>query len=152
MRFLKINSHALALLMSGIVFFYSLQSFAEAELDLMPYPHQLIVQADKIGLDDNFYLVLDKDASPLLKAEVKRFIARLNKQTGLKINTTVHRKVQKKSAATYLRIDIAESDKPKNIERLITDESYQLQVLPDYIRLRANNRTGAIRGLETLLQ
>src|SRR5690606_11544657 len=133
-------------------FFYSFPSFAASELDLMPYPHQLSVQTEKLTLGDNFYLVLDKGASPILKAEVQRFIKRLNAQTNLNSKAKPRDHVQKKTSANYLRIVIAKSEKPKKSEQLLSDESYQLKILPDHIYLHANNRVGAIRGLETLLQ
>ena len=152
MRLFILNIRALMLLLGGILFFYSLPSFADSELDLMPYPHQLTVQTENLTLDDNFYVVLDKNASPLFKAEVQRFIKRLNAQTSLNITAKPRDHIQKKSPANYLRIVIEKSDKPTKPERLADDESYQLKISSDHIYLHANNRVGAVRGLETLLQ
>src|SRR5690554_6306228 len=110
MRLFILNIRALMLLLSGLLFFYSLPSFAQSELDLMPYPHQLSVQTEKLTLGDNFYVVLDKDASPLLKAEVQRFIKRLNAQTNLNVAAKPRDHIQKNSPTNYLHIDIAESE------------------------------------------
>lgn len=152
MQFINMTIRALAFLMTGMLFFYSSLSFADAELDLMPYPQELTIHAEKHILNDDFYLVLDKRESSIFKAEVKRFIARLQQQTGLKVSPSIRNSIQKKSSANYLRIDINKSNKPQKIEQLITDESYQLEVASDHILLRANNAVGATRGLETLLQ
>ncbi|MGM8226721.1 beta-N-acetylhexosaminidase [Cellvibrio sp. ARAG 10.3] len=135
--------------------FFSLFTFAApaTELDLMPYPKQLTLQSGYLKLDKSFHVVIDGADSPLLRKELERFVTRLQKQTGLTVVSPAIRKADaKKITAPVLRVVVANIPETENGYALERDETYRLEVNSAQVNLTANTRTGAVRGLETLLQ
>ncbi len=135
--------------------FFSVVSFAvpSTELDLMPYPKQLTLQSGQLILDKSFHVVIDGADSPLLRKELERFVTRLQKQTSLTIASPAVRKADaEKVTSSVLRVAVANIPEVENSYALERDEAYRLEVNAVQISLTANTRTGAVRGLETLLQ
>ena len=135
--------------------FFSVFAFAApaTELDLMPYPKQLTLQSGYLKLDKSFHVIIDGADSPLLRKELERFVTRLHKQTGLTVVSPAIRKADaKKITAPALRVVVANIPATENGYALERDEAYRLDVNSAQISLTANTRTGAVRGLETLLQ
>ena len=135
--------------------FFSLFTFAAptTELDLMPYPKQLTLQSGQLTLDKSFHVVIDGADSPLLRKELERFVMRLQKQTGLTVAAPAIQKADaEKITAPVLRVSVENIPEVENGYALERDEAYRLDVTSTQILLSANTRTGAVRGLETLLQ
>lgn len=135
--------------------FFSLFTFAApaTELDLMPYPKQLTLQSGYLKLDKSFHVVIDGADSPLLRKELERFVMRLQRQTGLTVAPPTIRKADaEKMAAPVLRISVKNILEVENGYALERDEAYRLEINSAQISLTATTRTGAVRGLETLLQ
>ena len=135
--------------------FSSLFTFAApaTELDLMPYPKQLTLQPGQLTLDKSFHVVIDGADSPLLRKELERFVMRLQKQTGLTVAAPAIQKADaEKITAPVLRVSVENIPEIENGYALERDEAYRLDVTSTQILLSANTRTGAVRGLETLLQ
>ncbi|MCH8537837.1 MAG: family 20 glycosylhydrolase [Alkalimonas sp.] len=119
-------------------------SGSAAEQRLMPYPQQLefhqqapAVLVDSIKLD-----ISHQD--DMLMAAIERFLARLYKQTGVRI------KPAEQSAIT-LSLQLDETQQPYT-PQLHDDESYQLSITAERITLTAASYAGTLHGLETLLQ
>ncbi len=129
------------------------QAIPVAELDLMPYPKQLALHSGQLALDKKFRVMVDGADSPLLRKELERFVARLQKQTGMKLSTsTIIKASDDKQVAPALRVSVAHIPETEAGYALERDEGYRLEINATQILLTANTRTGAVHGLETLLQ
>ncbi len=117
-----------------------------AELPLLPYPQSVTAQPGQLTLKRQATLAIDENASPELRASIERFRQRLEKQTGQKFRPV---KNNKASADFLIRIHTP-AGMGNNLPGM--DESYRLIVNRQQIQLDAGQSTGAIRGLETLLQ
>ena len=112
-----------------------------AELPLMPMPRKVTPAQGELKIDSSFGVVTNGYSDFRLDAAVKRFLTRVERQTGQALV---------KSDRPTLAIDCRErgSDYPT----LGDDESYELEVSTAAARLQAHTVTGVLRGLETLLQ
>lgn len=125
------------------------------ELDLMPYPKNLTLQSGQLTLDRHFRVVIDGADSPLLRSELERFTTRVQKQTGFSVNSPAIVKsesVQGDLRGPVLRVSVAQIPEYEDGYALERDEAYRLEINDTQILLTAGTRTGAVRGLETLLQ
>lgn len=125
------------------------------ELDLMPYPKNLTLQSGQLTLDRHFRVVIDGADSPLLRSELERFTTRLQKQTGFSVSSPAIVKsesVQGDLRGPVLRVSVAQIPEHEDGYALERDEAYRLEINDTQILLTAGTRTGAVRGLETLLQ
>jgi hexosaminidase len=114
-----------------------------APLPLMPLPQKLITSSGALQIDSNFNIAAAcPDAR--LDAAIKRFTARLAKQTGLPIPLPNGR------GSVTLRVECRE--RAPEYPVLGEDESYQLDIAASGARLGARTVTGVLRGLETFAQ
>ncbi len=111
---------------------------------LMPWPQEITESSGNFKVTRDFSLTISGPEGSPLVGYANRFINRVMGRTG--VFMTNWQPVKNTDAA--LQITFAE------IARLglQTDESYELQVTADRIRLTAKTDVGAMRGLETLIQ
>ncbi|MGF1777693.1 family 20 glycosylhydrolase [Vibrio nomapromontoriensis] len=142
------KKNVLSLLVAGSLM--SATAWAAApntDLNLMPYPQSVELGTGQVELTKDFSIYIKGYRSERVDFTAKRFIERLERQTGL---PTLNWNADSESSATFV-IDIA--DAPQNdVQDMDADESYQLVAKNGQITLKANRPYGAIRGIETLLQ
>ncbi|ADO50147.1 beta-N-acetylhexosaminidase [[Enterobacter] lignolyticus] len=126
------------LLLSG----YTLASPA-GDLPLMPWPAQVERPAQgALAIDNRLTIrVTGDDLGPA----VGRWRERIARQTGWVL-------MPQAAGVTSPTIDIAIARSVAAIPRPDSDESYRLTVSASGVKLTANTRFGALRGMETLLQ
>lgn len=111
---------------------------------LMPYPQQLKLEPHSPSLVLDNVKVDVSHQDDMLMAALDRFFAQLYHQTGVRIE-------QDGSATTTLHVQL--NERPlAYMPQLHDDESYQLTISAEGIELTAENYTGALHGLQTLLQ
>ncbi len=126
---------------------FSVCATAQAEsLPLMPWPQTLVQQQGQLQLGNKWRIAIDAPEQGEIKSVLKRVVARVQQQTGKKIQW----KLVAKDKANFIIIT-------KNtglISNYIKDwdESYQLNTSVSGVVLSANHSLGILRGLETLLQ
>ncbi|MDN2480925.1 family 20 glycosylhydrolase [Vibrio agarivorans] len=116
-------------------------------LNLMPYPQTVELQAGAIEVDGNFKVFIKGYRSPRVEYTAKRFIERLERQTGIPI---LDWQVQDPKQANLI-IDIERAPRTL-VQNIDSDESYQITTKQQQITLSSTSPYGAIRGIETLLQ
>ncbi|MGY0400074.1 MAG: beta-N-acetylhexosaminidase [Ostreibacterium sp.] len=117
------------------------------DLNLMPYPQSVKLGQGKISINKDFSLYVSNFNSNRIKANMKRLVKRLQRQTGLPL---LHWKASSEDKATLIvKINAKAESKIQNIN---SDESYKLIAKNAHVILEANSPYGAIRGIETFLQ
>jgi hexosaminidase len=117
-------------------------------LDLMPVPAKVTLADGSFEIGTDFSVSLDgQGTTPRLRSGVWRVLRRLADRSGLFM-----------PPATFLELDgrddaalVITVERAGKLE-LGEDESYRLTVSDTGVRLEAETDTGALRGLETLLQ
>ncbi|WP_154647862.1 beta-N-acetylhexosaminidase [Pedobacter arcticus] len=124
-------------------------SFAQSSqtLNLMPVPSNITVNQGKLRIDSNFNLAITGNVDERLYKATTRFLRRLDEQT---ILWFVQDQISKadNSPKAVLQIHV---QRP-GLVKLKEDESYQLNIDKDHIKISATTDIGAMYALETLLQ
>ncbi len=138
----------LSLLISGsVVSPMALAMAPNTNLNLMPYPQTVELQAGQVKVDGNFKVYIKGFNSDRVEYTAKRFIDRLERQTGVPIlNWQVD---SADEANLIIDIDAAPKSEVQNIDSV---ESYKITTQGEQITLSAPSPYGAIHGIETLLQ
>lgn len=118
---------------------------APAEHALLPVPQSVALSAARLRLDSTFTVAHAGYRDARLERAVDRALTRLEGRTARQLPRT-----ERPRAAATLVIEVTAAG--YEIPDLREDESYTLQVTDRQALLRASTVTGAIRGLETLLQ
>jgi len=119
---------------------------AQTEINLMPYPAEIIIGNGQFRLTSEFKIGIDNGSQRLFDAAT-RFLRRLDGRTGLFFSQNyLGNKDNNKNAALFIQIS-----REGSVE-LNEDESYELKITTNQIALTAETDIGALRGLETLLQ
>jgi len=121
------------------------QSAAATELALMPVPATMTTSGGAFPLTANFTVGVTGVDSPRLDGAISRALCRLSNKTGLQLS-----REPTHNGTGALVIDVRSKDAP--VQGIEEDESYSLNVTPQSIHLQAATSTGAMHGLETLLQ
>jgi hexosaminidase len=108
---------------------------------LLPMPAKVETSQGALAIDATFGVTIDGAASGAVASAVKRFRARVARQTGILPAPS--------GVSATLRI-ACEPCTPSPV--LGEDESYQLDVTPSGASLQAASVAGALHGLETFLQ
>src|ERR1022692_392340 len=103
---------------------------------LMPMPAKMDLAEGALPIDASFGVTADTD--PRLAPAVKRFLARVARQTGIFLAPS--------GSAATLAIDCVPCTA---LPVLGQDESYRLDVTPSGANLKAATVAGALHGLET---
>jgi len=115
-----------------------------AALPLMPMPASVQAGSGEFAIDGSFAVKLDGFKEPRLERARDRFLATLTRETGIPF-------MPEMETATP-RFVVHTNGPSKVVQELGEDESYQLTVAADGVRLTAANPLGAMHGLQTFLQ
>ncbi len=127
--------------------FISLAQSGSETLNLMPVPAKMEVTNQDFKLDSNFTVIVTGNPAERIYPAASRMLRRLSQRTGIFFKQdyiTPETKVDNPS----MIIDV----KHPGIVKLNEDESYQLNINNDKIKLSAQTDIGALRGFETFLQ
>ncbi|HEV2273142.1 MAG TPA: family 20 glycosylhydrolase, partial [Acidobacteriaceae bacterium] len=111
---------------------------------LMPMPSEVHPGSGEFLLTGEFGVSLVGYQEPRLQRATQRFLATLSRETGIPL---WHEAARNKP---QLLIETKGPSDP--IQQLGEDESYELQVTPTAVHLRAANPLGVLHGLQTFLQ
>ena len=115
-------------------------------LPLMPYPQQVVEGEGRLPISSDFSLHFSRYRSPRLERAKRRTLARLARQTGLRLSAD---SAPGEWATLIVAID---GPAPSTVPSLDDDERYSLEVSSGGARLHAPSPRGALYGLETFLQ
>ncbi|MGR5286098.1 family 20 glycosylhydrolase [Vibrio maritimus] len=141
------NKKLVSLLIVGTLTSTAWAMAPNTDLNLMPYPQTVELRQGAVVIDKDFSIFIKGFNSERVEATAKRFVNRLERQTGL---PTLNWQAGSASEATLV-IDIDQAPKSA-VQDINADESYTLDVQNGQIVLKANRPYGAIRGIETILQ
>jgi hexosaminidase len=132
----------------GLAFFlgFGLLTMVQAQvtdLPIMPLPAHVQRASGAFVIDGSLGIVLEGYTEPRLVRVQERFVERLSRETGIPLWGI---------KANKPNIFIKTGGPSAEVQKLGEDESYQLKVSPEEIRLQAPNPLGILRGLQTLLQ
>ena len=128
----------------------ALMSFGSAQtatgsLNLMPWPANIQTTGGQFLIVNPFHVAITGYSEPRLQRAVHRMVTTLSRQTGIPLQSDT---VEASKASFVVHVDHASAE----VQKLGEDESYQLEVTPNAIKLSAPNPLGVIRGLQTFLQ
>src|SRR5215471_15117231 len=112
-----------------------------ATLPLMPMPRMVTQGQGELKIDSSFSAVTNGYSDSRLDAAVKRFLTRVERQTGQPLI---------KPAQPTLVIECRE--RGNDYPTLGDNESYELEASNTAAKLKAHTVSGVLRGLETFLQ
>lgn len=135
------------LLLVSLFAFGPLSSQTQESLELMPWPQAMDVKTGFQPIGPEFTLAIQgADAGSRLENASIRFLRYLTDKTGTFLKVGYPLIDQADSATLVIKIE------EEAVLGLDNDESYELEVLPNSISLRARSDIGALRGLSTLMQ
>ena len=140
------RSPAQFLFLGTLMFASQTNSQSAPPLNLMPQPASVNLGTGALKIDANFTIALTGHTEPRLDRAASRFLAQLQRQTGLLFAQQPARDSAK--ATLVIRTDHASKD----IQELGEDESYTLEVTTSGAKLNAATPLGILRGLQTFLQ
>ena len=114
-----------------------------SDLPIMPLPAHSQRGSGAFVVDRSIGVAFEGYTEPRLERARDRFLQRLSGETGILIWPTMGNKP---------KIFIHTTGPSAEVQKLGEDESYQLKVTPEEVRLDAPNPLGVLRGLQTLLQ
>ena len=112
--------------------------------NLMPWPNEIKENSNKVIIDENFTVSLNKKNSRVYKAATN-FIRRVTNRTGVFIDTGFPLIKNEKATVNVTYNTVASL-------KIGLDESYTLSVKNNRIQINANTDIGVLRALETVLQ
>jgi hexosaminidase len=135
----KVGASVLVLLAASTV----APALNSAQPALMPWPAKVTMAAGELPVTPGFSVRATRFRDARLEAAIRRFTDRLSLSTGVPFVTPA-------AGGHGLQIECSASGPA--IPELGEDEAYRLDVAPSGAKLTAATVTGALRGLETLLQ
>ena len=117
---------------------------SSSTLPIMPLPTSATPGRGEFVVDGQFGVALDGFTEPRLSRARERFLDTLTRETGIPF--------LRESNAETARFQVHTDGPSKVIQQLGEDESYQLVVSADGVKLSAANPLGAMHGLQTFLQ
>ena len=144
----KLNIFRNYLIVSFIMLTMSVYAIGNNKhLDLMPVPAKMEVTNQNFRLDTAFTVIVKGNPAKRLYPAVSRMLRRLSGRTGF-FFTQDHITPNTQVVNPSMVVEVKRPGKVK----LYEDESYQLTVDKNGIRLNAETDLGALHGLETFLQ
>jgi hexosaminidase len=123
-------------------------SFAQAQsastLPIMPLPSSAAPGQGEYRIDGQFAISFEGFTEPRLFRARDRFLDTLTRETGIPFSRDF--------AGTVSHFVVHTGGPSKTIQELGEDESYQLNIAPDGVRLTAASPLGVMHGLQTFLQ
>jgi hexosaminidase len=135
----------LVILMVGSVLVSSAAAEAR-QLNLMPMPAALQMQAGQLVIDPAFSVGISGHSDAQLQRTVERFLDDLRRQTGM---PPLDMKITNPAQATLV---VHCEHETKAVQELGEDESYSLEISAAGAKLEATTTLGIMRGLQTFLQ
>jgi hexosaminidase len=133
------------ILMLGSVLMSSAAAEAR-QLNLMPMPAALQMQAGQLVIDPAFSVGISGHSDAQLQRTVERFLDDLRRQTGM---PPLDMKITNPAQATLV---VHCEHETKAVQELGEDESYSLEISAAGAKLEATTTLGIMRGLQTFLQ
>jgi hexosaminidase len=133
-----------ALLLSTVSSFSSAQAQDSPTLPIMPLPSSSTPGQGEFLIDGQFAVSFEGFTEPRLFRARDRFLDILTGETGIPFS--------RDAIAAPAHFQIHTGGPSKVIQELGEDESYQLTISTDGVRLTAANPLGAMHGLQTFLQ
>jgi len=112
-------------------------------LPLMPMPASVRMGQGRLRVNSDFATSSPGYSDPRLQGAISRALVRLGARTTFTLGGSANA-----NAALMVRVD----GPGESVQGLNEDESYSLEITPQQATLHAAAVTGAMRGLETLLQ
>ncbi len=134
----------ISMVLFSLAFFDS--SISASNLQIMPYPKEVKMGTGKFRIDNEFTVSVNNNDEKIFAAAT-RLIRRLDARTGLFLTQDFIRGV---NAPSDSRMEISFNNSEEI--KLNIDESYQLLISENKIKLTAESNFGTMHGLETLLQ
>ena len=113
------------------------------QISLMPMPASVRLAEGRLRVNPNFAVSSQAYSDSRLEGAISRALLRLDARTTLTLAVSSDAK-----SALVVRVD----GPGEAVQELNEDESYSLEITPQQATLHAATVTGAMRGLETLLQ
>jgi len=144
---MRINTLFFKILTITLLLLPALYAQVQETLNLMPVPKKMELTGKKLYINRDFKIEIKTQSGDDLFQYATRVLRRLDERTGLCFYQDVldYDKIVKDPVL------IIETNRPGKV-LLHEDESYQLEVTEDNIRLKAETDIGAMRGLETFIQ
>jgi hexosaminidase len=120
------------------------QAQAAVPLPLMPLPAEIHLGSGEFPIDSGFGVSLEGYQEPRLERAKQRFLDTLSRETGIPL--------WREAALNKPHFFIETKGPSKPVQQLGEDESYQLEITPAEVHLRAANPLGILRGLQTFLE
>ena len=127
--------------------FVSNAQIQKDQLDLMPWPQNINLTAGTFTLSKSFKVNITGNPDSRIFIGATNFLRRLDGRTGLFFEQGFSTKINEYPEAE-LQINCVQNGKIG----LYEDESYQLSIESNKIKINATTDLGALHGLETLLQ
>ena len=127
--------------------FLSNAQLKKEQLDLMPWPQNINLNAGTFALSKNFKVNITGNPNSRIFVGATNFLRRLDGRTGLFLQQGFVTKINEVPTAE-LQINCVKNGKIG----LYEDESYQLEIQSNKIIINAPTDLGALHALETLLQ
>ncbi|WP_035672754.1 beta-N-acetylhexosaminidase [Flavobacterium sp. 83] len=127
--------------------FVSNAQMQKEQLDLMPWPQNINLTGSTFTLNKGFKINITGNPNPRIFIRATNFLRRLDGRTGLFFEQGFSTKINENPEAE-LQINCVRNGKIG----LYEDESYQLSIESNKIKINATTDLGALHGLETLLQ
>lgn len=127
--------------------FLSNAQLKKEQLDLMPWPQNINLNAGTFALSKNFKVNITGNPNSRIFVGATNFLRRLDGRTGLFLQQGFVTKINEVPTAE-LQINCVKNGKIG----LYEDESYQLEIQSNKIIINATTDLGALHALETLLQ
>ncbi|MEO7964703.1 MAG: family 20 glycosylhydrolase, partial [Gemmatimonadaceae bacterium] len=128
-------------------------SLAAAQVNsLLPVPRAITAGTGRFTIDSTTRVVITRHRDPRLERAVARAIAKLSERIGQPLTRQIGTATLPNGAAESSSIDVRVEGPGGAVQAVKEDESYQLNVNASSVVLSAPTTTGAIHGLETLLQ
>jgi hexosaminidase len=140
---------SLALVFSLVSEFSQAQSATPTPLPIMPLPASVSQGQGEFLVDGQFSVAFDGFTEPRLFRARERFLQTLSRETGIPFRVAEN---QGQSAPNSAHFQIHTAGPSAVVQQLGEDESYQLAISSDGVRLAAANPIGVMHGLQTFLQ
>jgi hexosaminidase len=145
---MRIKRCLLAVLSFSVMVLFSFVGASQAalkSLHTMPMPASITVGIGQLTIDGSFKASLTGYTGPGLIAGINRFLQRLQKKTGIPLDSA--------PATDKQAIFEVQCNGPgERVQSVAADESYVLEVNSRNAKLTATSPIGVLRGLETFLQ
>ena len=140
---------SLALICGSLSALAPAQSPNAVTLPIMPLPASATLGQGEFLIDGQFSVTLDGFTEPRLLRARERFLDTLARETGIPFSREEGSPGSQPAPAHFV---IHTAGPSKVIQELGEDESYQLIIFSDGVKLTAANPLGAMHGLQTFLQ